>query len=133
MNNKVSRRVLARTIAAKLLAEPKNRSHWLKVTAAYLVEHHMAEDVDLIINDIAHELNLQSGHLLVSVTSARKLAESAKTELTAMLKSTTGAKHVELTERVDPDLLGGLVVRTPDQQMDISVRTKLKQLAVLGS
>ena len=39
MNQKLSRRIIARTIAAKLLAEPGKRKHWLQVTAAYLVEN----------------------------------------------------------------------------------------------
>ncbi len=131
MNSKVSRRVLARSVAAKLLAEtaPARQKHWLKVTAAYLIEQGMEDDLDLIVNDIAHELYEQSGHLLVDVTSARKLNDSIRGELIATLKAATGAKRVELSEHLDPSLLGGLIARTPDQQLDASVRTKLKQLA----
>ncbi len=131
MNNKASRRVLARTIAAKLLAEPDNRSHWIKVTAAYLMDHGMDENVDLVVNDIAHELYEQAGHLIVEVTSARELSDSTREELTRMLKASTNASAVELSERTDPSLLGGLIARTPDAVIDASVRTKLKQLASL--
>lgn len=131
MNAKVSRRVLARTIATKLLGEPSKRSHWVKVTAAYLVENGMSDDVDLIVNDIAHELYEQSGHLLVDVTSARKLTDTLREDLKRTLKEATGASRVELAEHLDPSLLGGLIARTPDHQLDASVRTKLKQLASL--
>jgi ATP synthase F1 delta subunit len=131
MHNKVSRRVIARTVAAKLLAEPSKQSHWLKVTAAYLIEQNMAADVDLIINDIAHELFEQSGHLLVDVASARKLTDAVRTELTRTMREATGATRVELIETIDPSLLGGLIARTPDAVVDASVRTKLKQLASL--
>lgn len=131
MNGKVSRRVLARTMAAKLLAEPDKRSHWIKVLAAYMMDHGMDEQVDLIVNDIAHELYEQSGHLLVDVTSARELSDSTREELKRMLKQATSASRVELSEHIDPDLLGGLIARTPDAIIDASVRTKLKQLASL--
>jgi F-type H+-transporting ATPase subunit delta len=131
MNNKVSRRILARTIASKLLAEPSQRKHWLQVTAAYLMEQNRAEDIDLILNDIAHELHVQSGHLLVDVTSARRLSDAVRDDLKHTLQAATGAKKVELAEHVDPDLLGGLIARTPDAALDASVRTKLKQLASL--
>lgn len=131
MQGKASRRVLARTIADKLLAEPENRSHWLQVLAAYLMDHGMDEDVDLILNDIARELYRQGGHLLVDVTSARALSDSTREELKRMLASQTNASYVELSERIDPDLLGGLVARTPDAVIDASVRTKLKHLASL--
>ncbi|HSX31889.1 MAG TPA: ATP synthase F1 subunit delta [Candidatus Saccharimonadales bacterium] len=131
MNSKVSRRVIARTIAAKLLAEPDNKAHWLQVLAAYVIDRNMAEDVDLLINDIAHELYDQDGLLLVTVTSARALSDSLKEDLTRTLQASTGANQVELQTRVDPNLLGGLIAKTPDAQLDASVRTKLKQLASL--
>jgi F-type H+-transporting ATPase subunit delta len=131
MSVSVSRRVIARTLAAKLLGEPSKRSHWLKATAAYLMEQRMVSDLDLFVNDLAHELHEQSGHLYVDVTSARKLTDSVRSELKRTLQDATGAKRVELSEHIDPSLLGGLVARTPDAELDASVRTKLKQLASL--
>jgi len=131
VNNKVSRRVLARTVAAKLLEQPTRQEHWLQATAAYLVDQKMVDDLDLFINDLAHELYEQSGHLLVDVTSARKLTDSVRTQLKHTLSAATDAKHVELSEHVDPGLLGGLIARTPDAELDASVRTRLKQLASL--
>jgi F0F1-type ATP synthase delta subunit len=131
MHNKVSHRVLASTVAAKLLAEPDRQSHWLQVTAAYLIEQGMSDDADLVINDIAHELYIQGGHLLVTVTSARELTDSLRDDLIRTLKQSTNASQVELSEHVEPELLGGLIARTPDAQLDASVRTKLKQLASL--
>jgi len=132
MHSKLSRRVIARTVASKLLAEPKARSHWLKVLAAYLVEQNLTEDIDLFVNDIAHELYEQSGHLLVDVTTARALGERLRAELKNVLKDATNARHVELSEHTDHNLLGGLVARTPDGVMDISIRTQLKQLAAIN-
>lgn len=133
MHGKVSRRVIARAVAAKLLAEPSQRNHWIRVTAAYIIDQGMAEDIDLIVNDIAGELHKQSGHLYVDVTSARKLTDEIRTDLIHVLKQTTGADRVELAEHINPDLLGGLIARTPDASLDASIRTKLKQLASLKS
>lgn len=127
----VSRRVLARTIVAKLVAEPARQDYWLKVLAAYLVDHNRTDEVELLINDIAHELHAQSGQLLVHVESARPLTESVRASLTDLLKEHTGAKKVAFTEEVDPTLLGGLIARTPDAQMDASIRTKLQQIATI--
>jgi len=129
--SKLSRRVIARTIAAKLLAEPAKRKHWLQVAAAYLIENNQAEDVDLLVNDIAHEVFEQSGKLHVDVTSARPLTDGVRDELKRLLTEATNAKQVDLTEHVDADLLGGLIARTPSAQLDVSVRSKLRQLATL--
>jgi F-type H+-transporting ATPase subunit delta len=132
MAGKVSRRTLARTLAAKFLAEPKRHNHWVQVTAAYVIEHRLADDIDLLVNDIAHELYAQSGHLLVDVTSARILSDTIRADLIRTLKEATDATRVELSEHIDPELLGGLVARTPDAILDASVRSKLKQLASLS-
>ena len=131
MNSKLSRRVIARAVAAKLVDEPKRRNHWIKVTAAYMVEQGIAEDIDLVVNDIARELFALSGHLLADVTSAYPLTDTLREELKRNLRATTNAKHVELSEHIDRDLLGGVVARTPDGVLDVSVRTQLKQLAAI--
>ena len=129
--SKVSRRVLARTIAAKLVAEPARQDYWLKVLAAYLVDQRRTDETELLINDIAHEVFAQSGQLLVHVESARPLTDSVRASLTALMKERTGAKQVAFTEEVDPTLLGGVIARTPDAQLDASVRTKLQQIATI--
>jgi F-type H+-transporting ATPase subunit delta len=129
--SKVSRRVIARTIAAKLVAEPSRQDYWLKVLAAYLIDQNRIGEAELIANDITHELFEQNGELLVRIDSARPLNDSVRSSLKDLLKEQTGAKRVALTEQVDPSLLGGLIARTPSAQMDVSIRTKLKQLATI--
>jgi ATP synthase F1 delta subunit len=129
---KLSRRVIARTVAAKLIEHPSERQHWLTILAAYLVDQNRTEEIDLIINDIAHELFVQSGQLLVTTVSARPLSDTVRQELKAMLVDATKAKKVEFSESVDPSLLGGLIARTPDAVADMSVRTTLKQLATIA-
>lgn len=127
----LSRRAIARVIAAKLLTEPARRSHWLRATAAYLVEHTMAHTADLLMNDIAHEIFVQSGKLFVDVTSARPLTVSVREDLARMLQEATQAKQITLSEHVDPSLIGGVVAQTPSAQLDLSVRTRLQQLATI--
>lgn len=131
MNQKPSRRVIARVITSKLLAEPAQRAHWLKVLAAYLETSGRVEEVDFIANDIAHELFVQRGELLVHVKSARPLEDKVRAELKKLLKELTDAQQIELSEDVDKTLLGGVVARTPSAQLDLSVRSKLKKLATI--
>ena len=132
MQQKVSRRVLARTVTERLLAEPARTAHWVKVLAAYLLAHNMAEDAELIVNDIAHELYVQAKHLMVDVTSARPLSETVRRELKVYLQKLTGAGSIDMRESIDPGLIGGLLARTPDGELDLSIRRQLRQLANLG-
>jgi len=127
-----SRRVIARTIAGKLLAEPKRQDHWVQVLAAYLIDQHRIDAADLLVNDIAHELYVQDGQLLTHVTSARPLTETVRASLKKLLADQTEARKVILTEATDPALLGGLVARTSDAELDASVRTKLQRLATIN-
>lgn len=132
MNPKISRRQLARTVAAKLLAEPERREHWVRILAAFLVETNRTEEADQVINAIAHELLEQDGLLAVEVTSARPLTDDTRRELATYLKSATGASKVELAEQIDPELVGGLIARTPDQELDTSIRSQLQRLASIS-
>jgi len=127
-----SRRVVARVIASKLVAEPARQHHWIKALAAYLVDTNRIHEAGLIINDIEHELYTQDGQLLVNVTSARPLTADVRKSLTAILADRTGATDITLTEAIDPALLGGLVARTADAELDASVRTKLNRLATIN-
>lgn len=46
-----------------------------------------------------------------------------------MLKKATGAQNVELSETVEPELIGGVVIRTPQLELDASVKRRLTQIA----
>lgn len=132
MNGNFSRRVIARTIAAKLVAEPSRSEHWMKVLAAYLLEHKQADLAELMTNDIAREIFKQRGELLVEVTSSHEMTDTIRKDLQNALAKATGAKDVTISEQIDPDLLGGLVAQTPDAILDASVRSQLKQLAAIN-
>src|SRR5512132_4192327 len=65
--------------------------------------------------------------LPVSVTSAIELDESLVEEIGRRIEDQTG-RRVELSSNVDPDVLGGLVVRVGNMVLDASVRNRLEQL-----
>lgn len=131
MAQRFSRRTIARTVAAGLLARPSDQKVWIGRAAAYLIANNRQNEAEVLAQDIAHELFVQGGQLSVDVVSARALSSGVKAELVQMLKSATGASHVSMSERYDPSLIGGLVARTPNAQLDLSVRTKLKQIATI--
>jgi ATP synthase F1 delta subunit len=65
--------------------------------------------------------------LTVSVTSAVDLDESLVEEIGRRIQDQTD-RRVELSSKVDPDVLGGLVVRVGNMVLDASVRNRLEQL-----
>ncbi len=71
----------------------------------------------------------QHGEIDAEVASARTLNAQETAELKQALKSRLG-REPRLTARVDPTLLGGLVVKVGSRMIDSSLRTKLNGLRV---
>lgn len=69
------------------------------------------------------------GEITAEVTSAVVLTDAQITALKATLKDSAG-KDVSLNARIDPSLLGGLVVKIGSRMIDSSLKTKLQNLKV---
>ena len=132
MSQAASRRDIVRVITRQLIDEPQRQAEWVQRLAAFVIVHKMVDDLDLIVNDIAHELFEQDGLLTVEVTGARQLGNEVRQSIKDMLQRQTGAERVVLHETTDQNLLGGFVARTPDAEIDASVRSKLNKLAALA-
>jgi F-type H+-transporting ATPase subunit delta len=65
--------------------------------------------------------------LPVSVTSAVELDKSTLKQVGDRIAEQTGRK-VDLSANIDPDILGGMVVRVGNSVLDASVRNRLDQL-----
>jgi F-type H+-transporting ATPase subunit delta len=65
--------------------------------------------------------------LPVSVTSAVELGKPTIKQIGDRIAEQTGRK-VQLSANVDPDILGGMVVRDANTVLDASVRNRLEQL-----
>ena len=65
--------------------------------------------------------------LPVTVTSAVELHEGLAEEIGKRIQEQTG-RTVELSSNVDPDVLGGLMVRVGNMVLDDTVRNKLERL-----
>ena len=65
--------------------------------------------------------------LPVQITSAVELDEAVAKQIGDEIGEQTGRK-VELTSTVDPDVLGGIVLRVGNSILDASIRTRLEQL-----
>jgi F-type H+-transporting ATPase subunit delta len=70
------------------------------------------------------------GEVVAEVNSAIALSDSQLAALKDKLKVSFG-KDVRLDTKVDPSLLGGLVVRIGSRMIDSSLRTKLANLKVV--
>ena len=68
------------------------------------------------------------GEVTAEVTTAHPLDDAQLTALADKLKAREG-RSIKLKTTVDPEILGGLVVRIGSQMIDSSIRTRLNSLA----
>ena len=80
--------------------------------------------LDAIADAFLSELARRRGQMSVDVTSAQPLTDDQTARLTEKLNQTLAAK-VKVNAKVDPSLLGGLVVKIGSRLIDSSIRTKL--------
>jgi F-type H+-transporting ATPase subunit delta len=84
-----------------------------------------------ILTDIIRGFELlvakMRGQTDAQVTSARPLTEGQVAELKTILKAKLN-RDVQLDAKVDPSLLGGLIVKVGSRMIDSSLRTKLEGL-----
>jgi len=71
----------------------------------------------------------ERGEVNADVASAHPLSTEQMNALKDTLKAQVG-KDVQINTRVDPNLLGGLVVKVGSRMIDSSLRTKLNNLKV---
>ena len=69
------------------------------------------------------------GETTAEVVTARPLNDDQIAALKAQLRARAG-RDVAIEATVDPDILGGIVVKLGSQQIDASIRTKLNRLAL---
>ncbi len=69
------------------------------------------------------------GETTAEVVAAKALSAEQVSAVKAILKKAVGTE-VALSSRVDPELLGGLIVKVGSRMVDFSLSTKLKRLSL---
>jgi F-type H+-transporting ATPase subunit delta len=90
--------------------------------------------LDAMIDAFLAELARRRGEVTAEVTAAAALSDRQTEALVDQLKRAMGAK-VQVNVKVDPALLGGMIIKVGSRMVDSSLRTKLAklQLAMKGT
>lgn len=84
--------------------------------------------IDAIADEYVRLYDQIKGIERATVVTTMPLTDELRSKFKAMVLKTTGAKSVELTEKVDDTLIGGYILRINDQQVDASLRSQLNDL-----
>lgn len=130
MKRLVKSPVLTRAEQGKAIAALLERSGAHELTrnfAALAAANRRLFALPQMIDAYLSELAARRGEVTAQVTAANKLTDAQQKSLTETLKKLVGTK-VTVDLKVDPELLGGLVVKLGSKLFDSSLRTKLRKL-----
>jgi len=102
------------------------------ITAKFLgvlAENGRLGELKPVIKAVRGLASRERGETTAEVTSAHPLNDDQVARIKSNLKARLG-REITIEPKVDPQLLGGLVVRLGSQMIDASIRTKLNNLAL---
>ena len=86
---------------------------------------------EAVIYSIANEYiklyDIREGIQKATVTTAITLSDDLRQQFIKLVTDATGLK-VELEEKINPDLIGGYIIKVNDKQIDASVKNRLNNL-----
>lgn len=130
MSHKASRSRLAMIIAERcnLSANAKVLSQEI---AAYLLTEGRTGELDSILRDVM-QYRADNGIVEVVAVDARPLSEAVRLEITSVVRGFyPAAKQIIISEELDASVIGGVRLELANQQLDLSIRSKLNRFKQL--
>ena len=92
-----------------------------------LAERGRAAEIDEVYREFERLVAEEEGRIEVELTTAVELSDDEAREIVGQIERAAG-RRVEATRRVDPRLIGGIVLQAGSLRVDASVRGRLDRL-----
>lgn len=92
-----------------------------------LAEKGRIAEVEEIERELERLVAREQGQITVELTTAQELSDQEAREIVDQIAIASG-RRVEATRKVDPDLIGGIVLQAGSFRIDASVRGRLNRL-----
>ena len=129
-----SRHHLAEVIAEKAIKTSDNKL-LAKEIAAYLLDENQTTNLESLIRDIM-QYRLDKGVVEVTAVSASELPQNVIDDVKKLVESEFPAsKNIIVNQKRDNNVIGGVKLEFPNQQLDMTVKAKLnkfKRLTATG-
>lgn len=110
-------------VAGELGIDPLTRNF-----LGVLAQNRRLADLPAMVRAFGAMVTAHRGEVRAEVTTAHPLADDQLTALKAALRQRAG-REVTLSTRIDPEILGGMIVRLGSQLIDGSIATRLNSFA----
>jgi F-type H+-transporting ATPase subunit delta len=74
------------------------------------------------------QYNRIKGIVTAQITSAVELTDANRVEIETIVKQALSANQVILKEKIDPNIIGGFILKVGDKQFDSSISSSLNKL-----
>jgi F-type H+-transporting ATPase subunit delta len=81
-----------------------------------------------VAKQFVEQYNILKGIVTAEVSSASALTEANRAEVVGLVKKELGANEVIVKEKINPDLIGGFILKVGDRQFDASIASGLAKL-----
>ena len=122
ISNNAKAKILEKTIKSEINLE----------TFKFLMVLIERDRINLLPGIISNYLNLvyeTASVKMVEVVTAFEFSTSQKETLIQKLKELTNAREIRLTMTIEPNLIGGFLVKTNSKVLDFTIKNQLTQLA----
>lgn len=93
-----------------------------------VVEQNREASLGLMAQEFISIFNEKNNIATVSLTTAKELDKNSKDLILSTIKAKYNYSKIQLEETVDTDLIGGLIMRIGDRQLDASIRGQLRKI-----
>ena len=94
---------------------------------AILINKRREELLEMIAADFHEQYKRHLNIVTAHVVSSTPLDKDLRAKVLKLVES-TGGNSVDLQEKVDPSIIGGLIIRVGDKQIDASIARKINEL-----
>ncbi|XP_048960474.1 ATP synthase subunit O, mitochondrial isoform X3 [Canis lupus dingo] len=124
---------IKRSVKVKSLNDMTAKERFSPITSNLinlLAENGRLNNTPGVISAFSTMMSVHRGEVPCTVTTASPLDEATLTELKTVLKSFLSKGQVlKLEVKVDPSIMGGMIVRIGEKYADMSARTKIQKLS----
>ena len=118
------RHELAQYIADRTM-DTKDYKALVREVAAYLLHEKHTDQLASLMRDVLR-IRADRGVVEATAVSAHTLSQDVIDDIKDVVKQEfPDAKQIVVSTRIEPDLVGGVLLELPDEQLDLTVRRKL--------
>jgi F0F1-type ATP synthase delta subunit len=121
---RITRKELAEVIGEKTFTIT-DKTKLVSSIAAYIAGEPRAIDLDSLVRDVM-QYRLERGYVEAVAVSAYELTPAVISDIEALLREHfPDAKAILIDSRIDASVVGGVRIELPQEELDLSVKSKL--------